>query len=808
MFNPTWFYTGALYSAAVWLARRAGVELPRRVAIFFFALVLLFLWLPLTQDYVNLSVDYLGVLPPWQHVTPDHDSSNGMMNDLPLQIVPWAHQVREAWRALKPPLWNNFSGAGYPLLASGQSSAFSPFRILGLPLGLAHAMTFEAAAKLLVAMTFMFLWSRRRGYSELASAAAGVAFAFSTFLLVWLHFPMVSTACFVPAVFYFVDLLGEGPTHARFVGISLVWAFMLFGGHPETVAHAAFVATAYVSWIVAIERRAGWQLVRRHFAALGVAALIALPFLAPFAEAVTKSKRFTELRMSSRDGSVPFADLDSAKLLVAPHLFGKLPLETPWGPTHPESLGGFAGILGIAGWFALLAHVVSRRKWRSTEAFFLIATLLALGVVLGWPGISDLFHLVFQLAANARVRLFLVLFLAIQTAALVDLLERDRRAVLVGIAAAATLLLLLLYGSDFANAYQRDSAVLALLPSVALLTIATGAAVTATDRNARSSVPQRARLHGAAVLLLLTGVTAELWQTGYDWNPIDSDWWMYPRTPLIERLDELRAAIPETEPFRVTGAGSALFPNSSAVYGYEDVRVHDPMANARYLELLEAVVDYDSWHYFAPWKRFDKRFVDFLNVRYVVTPPKWEMPDRFAVVYDGHDGRIFENLAVLSRFYPIRNVLLQYRRDLFLAEMKSFDGWSHTAFLDDLQLEEPRMEDDFFKPRPDDAPIAALTMTQANPTDFRMQVKAPRYSLIASSIPWWPGWKVERNGARIDPVRVNGGFLGFVAPPGEIDVRVWYDPWTFRYGSIIAAATLSALLAYPYVSRKATAPSE
>jgi hypothetical protein len=41
-----------------------------------------------------------------------------------------------------------------------------------------------------------------------------------------------------------------------------------------------------------------------------------------------------------------------------------------------------------------------------------------------------------------------------------------------------------------------------------------------------------------------------------------------------------------------------------------------------------------------------------------------------------------------------------------------------------------------------------------------------------------------------------GAFLGFAVPPGQLDVRVWYDPWTFRFGAIIAAATLAALVAY------------
>ena len=124
---------GAVYAVAVWLTRRSGIDLPRRVALLFYLLVLLFLREPLTRDYVNLPVDFLRTLPPWSHLTRDHAAHNDEMNDLTLQIVPWAHQARESWRSLEAPLWNHLSGAGYPLLANAQSAALSP-----LPIALAQ----------------------------------------------------------------------------------------------------------------------------------------------------------------------------------------------------------------------------------------------------------------------------------------------------------------------------------------------------------------------------------------------------------------------------------------------------------------------------------------------------------------------------------------------------------------------------------------------------------------------------------------------------------------------------------------------
>jgi len=312
VFNPTWAYVGAVYAGAVWAARRGGIDIPSRVAAFFYALVFVFLYPVLTQDAVNTSVDFLGTLPPWAYTVKRPHAINGQLNDLALQIIPWAHQVRESWKSLTPPLWNHFSAAGYPLLASAQSSALSPLRILGLPLSLAHAMTFEATMKILIALTFMFLWCRRRGYSEIASVTGAVAFGFSTFIIVWLHFPLITTACLVPAVFYVIDLLAERITYGRFVALAVLGAIMLFGGHPETVSHTAFLATMYLLWILAIERGSPRILLAIGGAAV-IAALLAAPFLAPFAEAVTKSKRYQELAVKTDDSlEVPYSDWPSA----------------------------------------------------------------------------------------------------------------------------------------------------------------------------------------------------------------------------------------------------------------------------------------------------------------------------------------------------------------------------------------------------------------------------------------------------------------------------------------------------------------
>jgi len=821
--NLAWLYLGALYAVAVFCARRKGIDLPKGVALFFYVAVVAFFFAPLTQRTSNIHSDVLKSIPPWYHVAGDRFVINTELNDVPLQHVPWAHQVRESWKSLHAPLWNNAAGSGYPLLANGQSSALSPIRIAALPLPLAHAIACEAAMKLLIAMTFTFLFCRGRGYSLTASVIGGATFGFAGFLNTWLHFPHVTTACFLPAVLYLIDRLAERITRGTFIAAAIVWASILFGGHPETASHIFFLALLYVGWIVGVEKRVdGWRLAvggRRkphaptddtpsvaspqaaHVrsreespanrqpptanqflltlgAAMTIAAMLSAPFLLPFLEALPRSQRYEAIKTAPLVAQgLPYTDFFSTVVLFQPHFFGRAPLERPWGPATTEPVGGFAGVLGIAAFFALATHVIARRRWRSPEAFFVLATIIVFGVFQSWPLLGDVIHFVLPVVAHARFRLLFVMLLAIQSAAAIDIAMRgERKPLFVGLGIVATLLIALLAFMHYPDDAKRTTAMLTAIPSAIVLITA-------------------ALFARKAPIVVLLAVVFELTSVTRGWNPALPSYLDYPRTPLIKELVALRAKT--NEPFRVTAPGAPLFPNTAAMYGLEDVRAHDPMANARYLAFLAQTAQYDPWNYHAMLPDPNASVFDFLNVRYLVADPNAAAPkqDRWKLVYDGPDGRIFENLHFLPRFYAVRNVIADFQPSSFNQRLKTLQEWRWTALVDALKLETPQMGDDFFTPRPADAPLATSTFVAQSPTDYRVHVDAPRWTLVVSSIPYWPGWKVVRDGKRIEPIRVNSAFLGFAVPPGKSDVRVVYSPMSWWIGLALAALGVIVLIA-------------
>jgi hypothetical protein len=607
--NLSWLLVAVLYAAAVAAARR---RVPLRVAALFAALVFGYLWAPLTRSDVTIvPMDVLRLVPPWSELRPPgreaitkYEVSNLNLHDLPMQVVPWMQQVRESWRGGRVPLWNGLAGCGYPLMANGQSTPFSPFILLTLPLPLHHAIAAQVALKLLLALTLTFLFCRRR-YSLLASIIAAIAFGFSTWMVTWLQFPIATAAAFLPGVLMAIeDLLAR----RSFTFPVLVFALTVYSGHPETVFNIGLIAAAYGLWMARDVRG-----LVRVLAASAVAACLCAPFLVPFAEAVTRSQRFAEVK--TWEAAVPFSDRASAALLLQPRFFGHLPIERPWGPTTLESICGFAGVFAIAAFLAVAINVVRERKWRSPETLFVLGALLSLAVVLGWPGITQLFHVVAGFAPAMRMRLGLCWFGSVLIAAAID--RKSRVPLLAGVLGVALLMLFFLRTTPFPSDSHRVSAVLSLLPGMAVLL---------------------ALLHRRLIVVAGALTLVELWLTMAYWNRVQP--LRNLETPLIAKLKTLDG--------RVVGLGGQLYPNVGAYWGIADVRVHDPMAFDRYVAYLEQHAGWNRAEYYARWNDPDSPLLDRLGVRWIVSDR--ELPGR-ALVYAGRDGFLYANPTAKPLFY-------------------------------------------------------------------------------------------------------------------------------------------------------------
>jgi hypothetical protein len=81
----------------------------------------------------------------------------------------------------------------------------------------------------------------------------------------------------------------------------------------------------------------------------------------------------------------------------------------------------------------------------------------------------------------------------------------------------------------------------------------------------------------------------------------------------------------------------------------------------------------DHYH---PWfENVNASSLDYLNARYLLVGPYKPPPDetRWKKVYEGIDGKIFENVRVLPRFFAVRNVILEFRDHLFYQKLATHE---------------------------------------------------------------------------------------------------------------------------------------
>jgi hypothetical protein len=768
--NLSWLYIGVVYAAGVALARRCGVALPRRVAFLFYLLVLLFLFRPLTSATVNIATDVGDLISPWSASAPGTTKftvSNHQGMDVVFQLAPWAGLVREKWMRLEPPLWNSQVGAGVPLLANMSSEGLSPLRLLVTPLPLGQLMTAAGALKLLVALTFTFLYCRRR-FDASASVIGAIAFGFGGWMIVWLNFPQSTIGAFLPAVLLQIDLLAERVTFGRVAFAAALGPIVVFSGHPETAAHMTFYAALYLLLVVMVERP---KPMRSFVAALAIASvagvLMAAPVLFPFLETLRQSVRYEEVRHGHNVKGTPYSDLPSIIPMLQPRFQGVSPGPV-WGPQNAETIAGFAGFVGAAAWFGLLARALLLRRFRTFEMALLIFTAIVFVLIDDWPVVSPPFRALFGLANNHRLRLMFCLLAAAMTAAVIHHARRERSTAAFTIAGGLALLAFLFLKAPFPDAASREIALRHAVPSViSLLLIAV--------------IAMRVRV---AWIALACSLLVELWLVGFHWNPVRPEKTLFPRTPLIETL--LREQ--SVEPYRIAGIGGPLFPNTHTTFGLEDARVHDPMANIRYARFLQRTMkQYNPWEYYPKFNDSDSTALDYLNVRWLLTEPGVDLPDleRYRLLYDGGDGRLWENKRALPRFFAVQSALLTPIPD----QVAAIRDWKAQAVIDRFPAD-ARVRHDLLHPP---AVPARVSIRRATPERYDLEIDASQNTLVVSSLMHFPGWRVQRDGVRLEPLLVNEAFIGFIVPPGKSRIRVDYVPLSFWGGVGLAIAAAASL---------------
>ncbi len=695
------------------------------------------------------------------------------LGDVVSQEIPWRKAVRAAVKRGELPLWNPHVLSGEPLLAVQQPAVFHPGTWIGFLLPLAQAWTFEMSLRLFLALVCGYLFFRDLDLRETPALLGAAGWAFSNYMVFFLGYPLSPAVAPFPLLLLGLRRLARAPDRRASAIVAASLLLIVTSGHPETLLHVVAAAGLYFLWELfrvpgSQARRAVLLSLGAGVLTLGLSSLLLLPLAEALPHTIEQHMRTTHYAHQGR--ARPWRDVAArvgfevsplGASVGGPRQFNDLISEASGycgALLLPLALTGFAGR--------------GRDRW-----FFAGLGLLALSVSAFTPTADLIASLpLFDIAINDRL-IFVTSFSLCVLAAFGAnrLLEGHGMGVFVAgsaITLAGLTLLFVRYRRaseklGLPDADGRDHFLMQVVPVLAAV-----AALILLTRM------RRGRL--AVLVLVVLFLVQRRLEAG----------WFYPSFPSRAFYPPLSVldGIPRGEPWRFVALGHTLIPNAAALYGLEDVRGYEAMT---FWPMFDT---YPMWCTHQPvW--FNRvgdpttPFLAFLGARWVLiagdhpSPPGWKTLD------EGEGTRLVENPQALPRAFVPRSLFAEedWKRRLdVLASIRDF--------ADQGVLSEPSTGD-WIRNGDADVVIAAYAADRLS-----LDVRAREAALVATSIPAWPGWRVELEGQPIPSATYNHGFVAFRVPPGRHRVDLRYRPVSVILGAVVSA--VSGLIAFGIALRR------
>jgi hypothetical protein len=204
-----------------------------------------------------------------------------------------------------------------------------------------------------------------------------------------------------------------------------------------------------------------------------------------------------------------------------------------------------------------------------------------------------------------------------------------------------------------------------------------------------------------------------------------------------------------------------------------------------------------GWYY--PLEKLDSPVLDVMNVRYVLTRaedvPRFAALPKFRHIASLPGSEVFENTAVLPRFYFVRRVQLVVSlaeaRDLI--EHRRID--LHETAITDHPIDLPS--------NVDPGSVGDVKVVRYEPSRIELSLRTPRASLLVLSETYYPGWKawIDEQPTAIYPVDI--ALRGVVVPAGAHQLRMEFRPaiLPISLGISLATAILLVISAFLYRMR-------
>ena len=723
------------------------------------------------------------------------------------------------------PLWNPYIMAGRPLLADGQSAVFSPFSVPAYVLPFWKSLAVTAMLKLFLGAFGAFMFARVLGLRFGGALLSGVVFAFGTFFVVWLAWPLTSVYAFIPWTLALTELVVRRPGLLPAAGLSAVVGLQFLGGHPESSFHLMFATVVWFVFRLLLQRHRRGQdwgsLVRPVLTFLGaliVGAGLAAVLLAPFLEFLLHSSDLSR-RSSSAAGYWPRKYL------------GALFLHDYWGRPTQVDLESF---MQVRGWYAgavtlMLAGTALILKRTAERIALVVFSAFCACMVVGIPPVFGVVSRLpgFSAAHNERLLIYIMLSLGLLAGWGLDDLSarrlppRPQRQTVIGFSAVIFCIpIVWMLGagtinfSEIGNGLKvawgfvhpptpafganletspsgvivRDSALLIWLPLAAIGLIL----IVARLREGRR-LPV-----GAFVALTVALLVVDLFRANMGFNPaIPIRNAVPPTTGAIRYLQSQR-------PNRFIGVStlqlSQPLPSDMAMhFGLYDARGYDFPVEKRFDALWRNYVapgvgDFTQPEEFAGSTPEALRALSLLSVKDLLVGPGQavQAPIRgpgIRVGYKGSDGVVYNNANALPRVFVVDHQHTVAGEQAALASVTApgYDGRG-VAVTETPVAGLPQAT------RASSPSGATAGLLSYGAERIVIRAKASKPSLVVLTDDFYPGWTATVDGHSVPIQRVDYLLRGISIGPGEHTIVMRYQPASWTIGWIISLLCLLGLL--------------
>lgn len=750
-------------------------------------LILLFFLPNLILGKVPIPADsLLGLYHPFRDLSIDGYNpgkfpvKNPLITDPVLQTYPWRYLVFKNIKEGNFPLWNPYSFSGQPLLANIQSSSFQLTNILFLILPFKIGWAISTILLSVLASLFMFLFLKDIGLSRPASLFGGLILPFSGFFIAWLTWgSIIATVMWLPLILLCLNKIFKTKSVIWLLILTLAVSQVILSGHWQAGLYVFLALVVYLIFLAINHKSLPKLAIGTIYVFLGI--VIAAVQILPSLEFINLSARSID-QGYYRERADWFLPIQNLVQLVAPDFFGNPATYNYWGIWNYAEFVSFIGIIPLS----LAIYGLTARSLY--KGFFIALGLVALVFGLENP-ISKIPYSIsipFISSLQPSRIIFLLVFALTGLASIgFDRLlkvkkEKTNLKIFFGPLIVAVILLAIAGSTIFAKdlfsqtqtldppAIAQRNLILPALTTFALLAITF----------------LRLKIRSLAIILIFAITIFELFRFGYKFTPFSKLSWIFPQTRATSFL------LAQEKPFRIMSTDRRIMhPNVSAVYGIESIDGYDPLYLADWNKFVSV---WQSQNPNAPLAAFnrivtpqkiDYKFIDLVNVKYVLTFDEIENPN-FEKVFTEGQTKIYQNKNFLDRAFFVNEVVGAK------SDQEEFAKLLNPNF--DLKKMATSQEFEF----PKQELTAQVSFEDYQDQNLTLSVQTDRQAPLILTNVYYPGWKAYIDGQPVPVNKVDFMFQAVLVPQGSHQIEFKYQPDSFYNGLYLSVAALSGIILF------------